>query len=90
MQNPESPTTRQCGHLYPAMVSVAQGGRRARCLNCGATGPARAGLGEAMRALRDEGNQDPENAMGGEATRSYVTNSKKGRVGSPARTGRSP
>jgi hypothetical protein len=43
----------RCGHLYPALVSTTkEGGRRARCLNCGALGPVRPSLAEATRALR--------------------------------------
>ncbi len=40
-------------HLYPTLVTATEeGGRRARCLNCGMQGPPRAGLAEAMQALR--------------------------------------
>ena len=50
--------TWRCGHLYPIVVSDAEGGKkRARCLGCEATGPSRAGAPEAMRALREEGKK---------------------------------
>jgi hypothetical protein len=43
----------RCKHLYPALVTVVEkGGRCARCLRCGMQGPPRAGLAEAMQALR--------------------------------------
>jgi hypothetical protein len=56
MQTLHRPATWRCGHLYPIMVSAAEGGKkRARCLGCEATGPLRAGAPEAMRALRENG-----------------------------------
>ena len=56
MQTPGGPATWRCGHLYPIVVSTAEGGKkRARCLGCETTGPLRAGAPEAMRALREEG-----------------------------------
>jgi hypothetical protein len=57
MQTRERPATWRCGHRYPIVVSAAEGGKkkRARCLGCEATGPLRAGVPEAMRALREEG-----------------------------------
>jgi hypothetical protein len=56
MQTLDGPATWRCGHLYPIVLSDAEGGKkRARCLGCEATGPSRAGAPEAMRALREEG-----------------------------------
>lgn len=42
-----------CRHYHPALVTATESGRRARCLKCGALGPVRASLGEAVRALRE-------------------------------------
>ncbi len=50
----EKPTIWHCGHHYPIEVVPVGGGRRARCLGCGACGPVREGSEEAMRALRIE------------------------------------
>ena len=56
MQILEGSATWRCGHLYPIVVSSAEGGnKRARCLGCETTGPLRASAPEAMRALREEG-----------------------------------
>ncbi len=56
MQILEGPATWRCGHLFPVVVSTAEGGKkRARCLGCETSGPLRAGAPEAMRALREEG-----------------------------------
>jgi hypothetical protein len=56
MQTLGGPATWRCGHLYPIVVSDAEGGKkRARCLGCETIGPLRAGAPEAMRALREEG-----------------------------------
>ncbi len=53
MARETKPLRWQCRHVYPALVvSNGEDGRRARCLNCGALGPVRANLAEAMRALR--------------------------------------
>jgi hypothetical protein len=43
-----------CGHRYPFEVVGTEDGvkKRARCLSCGATGPAREGSAEAVAALR--------------------------------------
>jgi hypothetical protein len=50
----EKPTTWGCAHPYPIVVERAEGGRRARCLSCGTSGPARADAEQAMLALRAE------------------------------------
>ena len=50
----EIPTIWSCDHHYPIEVVRTQGGERARCLGCGASGPVREGAQEAMLALRDE------------------------------------
>jgi hypothetical protein len=56
MRTPYEAATWRCGHLYPIVVSAAEGGKkRARCLGCEATGPLRAEAPEAMWALREEG-----------------------------------
>ncbi len=39
----EKPRIWGCAHPYPIVVERAEGGRRARCLGCGTSGPARAG-----------------------------------------------
>ena len=50
----EKPTIWGCAHPYPIVVEMAEGGRRARCLGCGTSGPARADAEQAMRALKAE------------------------------------
>ena len=50
----ERPTIWDCRHTYPVEVVPLGGGRRARCLGCGACGPVRADAEAAMKALRDE------------------------------------
>ena len=50
----QRPTMWACDHHYPIEVSPTQGGKRARCLGCGACGPVREGTEAAMRALRNE------------------------------------
>ena len=47
----EKPTIWGCAHHYPIVVERAEGGRRARCLGCGAGGPARADAEQALQAL---------------------------------------
>ena len=49
-----APARRGCAHHYPSMIIVTGARRRARCLNCGTLGAARADLRGAMRALRGE------------------------------------
>ena len=51
----EKPENWRCNHHYPIVVDKAGGGRRAKCLGCGASGPARADAEQAMLALRAEG-----------------------------------
>ena len=41
----------RCTHLYPILVTPFDEGRRARCLGCGAVGPARAICEDARLAL---------------------------------------
>ena len=48
------PTPWGCAHHYPIVVDRTSGGRRAKCLGCGASGPTRADAGQAMLALRAE------------------------------------
>ena len=50
----ENPTIWGCDHHYPIEVVRVRSGRRARCLGCGAGGPARADAEQAMRALKAE------------------------------------
>jgi hypothetical protein len=50
----ERPTPWGCAHHYPIVVDGAVGGRRAKCLGCGSSGPTRADAGQAMLALRAE------------------------------------
>ena len=50
----EKPTAWQCEHHYPIEVVSMGGGRCARCLGCGASGPVREGSEQALRALRAE------------------------------------
>jgi hypothetical protein len=51
----EERTTGGCDHHYPILVAAgAEGGKRARCLGCGTSGPARADAEQAMEALRAE------------------------------------
>ena len=50
----EIPTIWSCDHHYPIEVVSMEGGKRALCLGCGASGPVREGAQEAMLALRDE------------------------------------
>jgi hypothetical protein len=51
----QRPTMWGCAHSYqPIEVSPTEGGKRARCLGCGACGPVRADTEAAMRALRNE------------------------------------
>jgi DNA-binding NarL/FixJ family response regulator len=44
----------ECDHHYPIEVVAVGGGKRARCLGCGACGPVRAAGEDAMLALRAE------------------------------------
>jgi hypothetical protein len=50
----QRPTMWGCDHHYPIEVSPTEGGKRARCLGCGACGPMRADAEAAMRTLRNE------------------------------------
>ncbi len=50
----EKPTIWGCAHHYPILVDRAEGGRQARCLGCGTSGPTRADAEQAMLALRAE------------------------------------
>ncbi len=50
----EKPTIWGCDHHYPIEVAPLEGGKRARCLGCGACGPVRAAGEDAMLALRAE------------------------------------
>ena len=51
----EKPEIWRCDHRYPIVVEKVGGGssRRARCLGCGALGPDREDVEQAMLALRD-------------------------------------
>ena len=45
----------RCRHgCYPVEVRPVEGGRSARCLGCGQSGPARPSAAGALAALRDE------------------------------------
>jgi hypothetical protein len=45
----------RCGHRrYPVVVGRVEGGRTARCLGCGCSGPVRPSAAWALAALRDE------------------------------------
>ena len=48
------PTIWRCAHHYPILVDRVEGGRQARCLGCGTSGPTRADAEQAMLALRAE------------------------------------
>jgi hypothetical protein len=48
----EKPTSWGCAHRYPIVVERVGDVRRARCLGCGTSGPARADAEQAMLALR--------------------------------------
>jgi hypothetical protein len=51
----QRPTMWGCDHhYYPIEVLPTEGGKRARCLGCGAWGPVREGSEEAVLALREE------------------------------------
>ena len=50
----EKPEIWRCAHHYPLVVEKVVGGRRARCLGCGAGGPPRAGAEQEVLALRAE------------------------------------
>ncbi len=52
----EKPETWRCDHRYPIVVEKVGGGssRHARCLGCGALGPDREDVEQAMLALRDQ------------------------------------
>ena len=50
----ERPIAWRCGHLYPVEVVPIGEEKHARCLGCGACGPARANTEEAILALRAE------------------------------------
>ncbi len=54
MRSQQKPPVWLCGHRYPLEVVSTEDGKRARCLSCGATGPAREGSAEAAAALRGE------------------------------------
>ena len=53
-------SARPCRHNYPIVVESVEGGKRARCLGCEQTGPARPDPREAKRALKDEGRDREE------------------------------
>ena len=50
----DKPEIWRCDHHYPILVEKVGGGRRARCLGCGALGPDREDMEQAMLALRDQ------------------------------------
>jgi hypothetical protein len=56
----EKPTIWQCAHHYPLLVERVVSNRRARCLGCGTSGPARADAEQAMLALRAEARYGQE------------------------------
>ncbi len=57
MRSQQKPPVWLCGHRYPLEVVSTEDGKRARCLSCGATGPARKGSAEAAAALRGESSE---------------------------------
>ena len=50
----EERTTWGCDHHRPIVVERAQGGKRARCLGCGTSGPVRPDAEQALETLRAE------------------------------------
>jgi hypothetical protein len=54
MRSQQKPPVWLCGHRYPLEVVSTEDGKRARCLSCGETGPAREGSAAAAAALRGE------------------------------------
>jgi hypothetical protein len=60
-RNPVEREERPAGHgrcehrCYPVEAVPADGGRSARCLGCGRSGPVRASAAEALAALRARG-----------------------------------
>ena len=57
MRSQQKPPVWLCGHRYPLEVVSTEDGRRARCLSCGTSGPAREGSAEATAALRGESSE---------------------------------
>ena len=57
MRSQQNPPVWLCGHRYPLEVVSTEDGKRARCLSCGATGPARESPAEAAAALRGESSE---------------------------------
>ena len=53
-----------CDHHGPILVEGAEGGKRARCLGCGTSGPVRADAEEAMLALRAEARHGQKLGVG--------------------------
>jgi hypothetical protein len=60
MDSKKRPANRgRCGHLcYPVEAMPIDGGRVARCLGCGLSGPVRASATEALAALRERGTPE--------------------------------
>ncbi len=63
----------RCGHgCYPVEVRPVEGGRSARCLGCGHTGPVRPSSAWALAALRDEDAEEWQVGMARERARERV------------------
>ena len=52
----------RCAHVGPVVVEPTPGGRVARCLVCGSSGPVRPTSDKALGALRDEARRSSREA----------------------------